>query len=200
MRALLIFFVLFFCFNIIGQNDNEAWTTEELILAKTADNCNYLSSIEKDAIMYLNLARLFPTKFKALELTGYFGTQKYGDYLKDSPWITSLNILLDTLSPMQALIPDTLLFSHAKCFAIEMGNAGTTGHDRVNCPRNKKYGECTTFGMENGKDIAMQMLIDHNIDGLGHRKQCLNPANERIGLSVHEHKKWGTCGVINFLK
>lgn len=185
---------------ISAQQEQLKWTSEEINLAKTADTCSYLTANEKDAIMYLNLARMYPQKFKEIELKGYFGTKKYGDYLKGSPWITSLEATLDTISSANPLVPDTALFFHAKCFSAEMGEAGTTGHERVNCPRNNKYGECSSFGMDNGKDIIMQMLIDHNITGLGHRLQCLDPANQRIGLSIHSHTEWGECCVINFIK
>lgn len=198
MRTSLLF--LFLSLSTVLFCQDSEWTLEELGQAKTADSCDYLIGIEKDAVMYLNLARLFPKKFKEIELQGYYGTEKYGDYLKGSPWIATLDSTLDTLTSMPALIPDKALFSHAQCFAAEMGEAGTTGHDRVNCPKNKKYGECSSFGMENGKDIMMQMLIDHNISGLGHRKQCLDPKNRFIGLSTHSHTEWGTCCVINLLK
>lgn len=199
MRSIIILcLTCFFSVTLIAQSPD--WTEEEMALAKTGDTCSYLTVIEKDAIMFLNLARLYPKKFKELELEGYFGTKKYGDYLKGSTWIASLDSTLDTLSPMVAVIPDTALFNHAKCFVVEMGDAGTTGHERVNCPKNKKYGECSSFGMENGKDIIMQMLIDHNISGLGHRIQCLDPKNKLIGLCTHTHTEWGTCCVINFLR
>lgn len=194
-----ILFIVLLLSTLVGFGQGE-WSEEELATAKTADSCEYLSGVEKDAIMYLNLARLFPRKFKEIELSGYYGTKKYGDYLKESPWIASLDSTLDTLTSMQALVPDTALYSHAKCFAAEMGDAGTTGHERVSCPKEKKYGECSSFGMDNGKDIMMQMLIDHNITGLGHRLQCLEPQNKWVGLSVHSHKEWETCCVINLLK
>jgi hypothetical protein len=193
-------FIIALMIQFVSWGQNVEWTLAELDSAKTADSCEYLTGVEKDAIMYLNLARLFPQKFKEIELEGYFGTEKYGDYLKGSPWIATLDSTLDTLSAMPALQPDTALFNHAKCFAEEMGLAGTTGHDRINCTKNKKYGECSSFGMENGKDIMMQMLIDHNITGLGHRRQCLDPDNKFIGLSTHSHTEWGTCCVINLLK
>ncbi len=200
MKGLILFAFcsLFVCG--FAQDQSIQWTAEEMAQAKTGDSCEYFAPIEKDALMYLNLARLFPKKFKELELKGYLGTEKYGDYLKGSPWIASLDSTLDTLTPMTVLMPDTALFFHAKCFAIEMGDAGTTGHERINCTKNKKYGECCSYGMENGKDIVMQMLIDHNITGLGHRRQCMDPANKFIGLSVHAHAEWGTCCVINLLK
>lgn len=194
--------VLCMLFNLFGQFYGQAddWSIEELSQARTADSCSYIGEIEKDAIMYLNLARLFPKKFKELELKGYIGTRKYGDYLKDSPWIASLDSTLDTISAMPALRPDTALYAHAKCFAIEIGDNGTVGHERLNCEKNKRYGECSSFGMENGKDIIMQMLIDHNISGLGHRKQCLDLNNKSIGIYHYSHKEWGTCCVINLLK
>lgn len=201
MRLLiLVFGILASSFLFAQSEKTSTWTIDELTQAKTGDTCNYLTAIEKDAIMYFNLARMFPKKFKELELSGYYGTDKYGDYLKNSPWIASLESTLDTISSMPPLKPDTALFNHAKCFVVEMGDAGTTGHERINCTKNKKYGECSSFGMENGKDIVMQMLIDHNITGLGHRKQCLDPKNRHIGLSTHTHTEWGTCCVINLLK
>lgn len=198
MRFLYI--LIFITISSAFWSQQQSWTLEELAQAKTADTCEYLSGVEKDAIMYLNLARLFPRKFKVIELTDYFGTKKYGDYLKDSPWIASLDSTLDTIHAMPALIPDTALYYHAQCFAAEMGDAGTTGHERINCLKNERYGECSSFGMDTGKDIMMQMLIDHNITGLGHRLQCLDPKNKYIGLSMHSHTEWGTCCVINLLK
>lgn len=189
--------VLLFSFSVAFWGQHE-WLPEEIAAARTADSCQYFDEVEKEVVMFFNLARLYPQKFKEIELKGYLGTKKYGDYLKNSPWITSLEQTLDTIQPMNALVPDSVLYEHARCFAEEMGNAGTTGHERFNCVKNEKYGECSSFGMDNGKDIVMQMLIDHNIEGLGHRLQSLDPKNKMIGLSVQSHKEWDVCCVINY--
>ena len=90
--------------------------------------------------------------------------------------------------------------SNARCFAREMGESGYTGHERVDCKKEKKYAECCSFGMDTGKDIMMQMLIDHNIESLGHRNNCVNPRYTKIGLTLHTHKEWGHCCVIELMK
>jgi hypothetical protein len=200
MKSFIIFLIMFISSFIFAQNNNQEWTTEELQSAKTGDTCSFLEPIEKDVVMYLNLARMYPKKFKVIELKGYYGTKKYGDYLKGSPYITSLEEMLDTLVPMNALIPSDSMTSYSKCFAKEMGASGTVGHERINCPKINKYAENCSFGMTNGKDIVMQMLIDHNIVGLGHRINSLNPRYLYIGVAFDKHKEWGECCVMNLYK
>lgn len=200
MKTLSTFLLfLIFC-SSFSQNEKLIWSTSELDSAKTGDTCSYLNAVEKDAIMYLNLARLFPKKFAKIEIPGYYGTKKYGDYLKDSPYIVTLIAMLDTIAPLPVLIPVDSMTANARCFAIEMGESGYTGHERVNCKNEEKYAECCSFGMNTGKDIIMQMLIDHNIESLGHRKNCLNPRYTKIGLALHTHTEWGHCCVIELMK
>ena len=52
--------------------------------------------------------------------------------------------------------------------------------------------------MLTGKDIALQWLIDHNVPSLGHREVCLDETYTKIGLSIHSHKREGTCAVADF--
>ncbi len=200
MKTILLTTFLLLSFSLLAQDNKLSWSKPELDSAKTADTCQFLNAIEKDAIMYLNLARLFPQKFAKIELSGYYGTKKYGDYLKDSPYIISLQQMLDTIQPMSRLIPVDSMAENAKCFAIEMGDSGYTGHERIKCAKEKKYAECCSFGMNTGKDIMMQMLIDHNIESLGHRKNCLNVTYTKIGLALHTHTEWGHCCVIELMK
>jgi hypothetical protein len=200
MKTVAFFFSLVFFLQSWSQTQSSKWTSEEIATAKTTDSADFLSPIEKDVVLYLNLARLYPKKFKENELKGYFGTKKYGDYLKGSPYIISLEEMLDTLPPMIALIPNDSISNYSKCFAIEMGDAGTVGHERINCPKINKYAENCSFGMSNGKDIVMQMLIDHNIAGLGHRLNSLNPRYQSVGVAYHTHKEWGECCVMNLYK
>jgi hypothetical protein len=200
MRIVIALFFLFLVTWTFGQSPNIKWTSTELDSAKTADTCSYLITEEKDAVMFLNLARLYPNKFKELELKNYFGTKKYGDYLKGSPYIITLENHLDSMKPLPRLIPNDTMSQNAACFANEMGISGYVGHERVHCDRNKYYTEMCSYGMDNGKDIIMQMLIDHNIESLGHRNNCLNYNYTKIGLSMHIHKEWGHCCVIELMK
>lgn len=200
MKITLIITILLLALAHGAQDNNLVWSKSELDSAKTADTCAALNGVEKDAVMYFNLARMYPKKFARIEIPGYYGTKKYGDYIKGSPYIVTLTEMLDTIAPLPALTPIDSMISNARCFAVEMGDAGYTGHERVNCKKEKKYAECSSFGMDTGKDIVMQMLIDHNIESLGHRKNCLNPSYTKIGLALHSHTEWGHCCVIELMK
>lgn len=173
-----------------GQN----WTDEQIDSADVAKDIEYLSESEKDAIMYINLARLYPKQFLQLELQDYYGTERYGEYLKESKFRKSLITKLKTMKPVQVLLFDSVLYDNAKCFAREMGESGYVGHKRKTCKRGN-YAECCSYGMDDGKDIAMQWLIDDKVASLGHRINCLNPSYSIIGLSAYTHKLHGFCAV-----
>jgi hypothetical protein len=174
------------------------WTNAQILEANTAKDIEYLTKIEKECVMYINLCRLYPKEFLNNELLNYYGPEKKGDYLKNSKYRKSLIDLLSTMKSLNALNFDVEAYNNAKCFAKEQGEAGTTGHTRINCKKGN-YAECCSYGMHTGKDIVMQLLIDHNVPGLGHRINCLNNEYTKIGLSVQPHKKWEYCAVIDMI-
>ncbi|WP_120182721.1 CAP domain-containing protein [Pelobium manganitolerans] len=192
----IIFSLLLTCMALMAFS--QGWTSEQIAKANTAKDVAVLSSVEKDAITYINLARLYPQDFVRYEIPGYYGPAKYGEYLKGSPYISSLISDLNRAKPCEALVFDVDAYENAKCFAIEQGLAGQEGHTRINCKKGN-YAECCSYGMETGKDIVMQWLIDHNVASLGHRINCLNAAYKKIGLSVQYHKKWGKVAVADMI-
>ncbi|NBW30245.1 MAG: hypothetical protein EBR35_03160, partial [Flavobacteriales bacterium] len=98
---------------------SQTWSEQELEKANTCILIDDLSEIEKEAILYINLARLFPLKFEKIEVLTYFGPEKYGAYLEDSPYKESLSSDLKTIKPMNALIYNEELRELAICFALE---------------------------------------------------------------------------------
>jgi hypothetical protein len=194
MKKTFLFTLLFCChFLAISQN----WTSEELQKANTAVNISSISSEEKEVIKYLNLARLYPQKFAVVEIKDYLGPTKYGDYLRTSTYKQSLLTELQYRSQVDPLFFDESMFLLAYCFAKESGQAGTTGHNRISC--SSEYdGECCQYGPDQGKDIAIQLLIDHNVPSLGHRKICLDAEFDKVGASIKPHKEYGSCCVVNF--
>ena len=177
---------------------SQTWTPAQLAKANTGIDAAFLSVIEKETIKYINLARLYPKEFAKLEVENYTGTSKYPGYVKNSPQKKSLISFLNTAKSLGVLIPNKEMFENAKCWAIESGDKGIEGHNRIKCPK-KNFAECCSYGMENGRDIAMQWLIDDKVVSLGHRKNCLNPKYTKIGPAYHSHKKWGTCCVSEFI-
>lgn len=194
MRKKILTIVLVLCSYFA---DSQTWTKEQLAKANTAKQIDYISVIEQEAIMYINLARLYPKEFMKYEALKYNGTAKYGDYLKDSKYKKSLLVTLNTMAPVPALNFDKVLYENAKCFAKESGELGIEGHKRIKCAKGN-YAECCSYGMETGKDIAMQWLIDDGIASLGHRKNCLEKRFIKIAVSSAKHKKWDTCAVAEF--
>ena len=176
----------------------QSWSNKEILKADTAHGVKYLTTIEKEVIMYMNLCRLYPKKFLKIELSNYYGTETYKDYLKNSKYRESLINLLEHIKPVKALNFDINVYSDAKCLAIEQGEAGTTGHKRIKC-KDDNYAECCSYGMHTAKDIVMQLLIDHDVPSLGHRENCLNKEYSKIGVSIQPHKKWGVCAVIDMI-
>ena len=193
--SILCLTLLFIRFsNAIAQN----WTSTQIEKANTAKNITYLTNVEKECILYINLCRLYPKDFLKYEVVNYYGTEKYGNYVKYSTYRQSLINLLNFMQPVDALYFDTEAYKNAKCFAIEQGKAGTTGHTRINC-KDGNYAECCSYGMDTGKDIVLQLLIDDDVPSLGHRINCLNKAYTKIGVSVQNHVKWDTCAVLDMI-
>ncbi|HTF81866.1 MAG TPA: CAP domain-containing protein [Cytophagales bacterium] len=177
---------------------NSAWTAEELSNAHTAVNSLYHDEVEKETILYLNLARLYPKKFAQVEVTPYDGTPKYVNYVKGSKYKSSLIKELRSMKAVPALLPDSLMADNADCFAKESGVAGITGHKRIKCPK-LNLAECCSYGMDKGRDIALQLLIDEKVASLGHRKICLDPSYSKIGVGFASHIKWGVCCVLEII-
>jgi len=190
-------FILYILLALSVPSFAQTWTQEQLDAANTAKGIPYLDTVEREAIMYLNLARLYPGDFLNYEVRSYVGTKKYGDFLKGAPEKVSLIATLEAMQPVGALAYDSALYANAKCFAKELGEVGRTGHTRNICPK-ENYAECLTYGMETGKDVVMSWLIDHKVASLGHRKICLNPVYVKIGLSKHPHTRWDSCAVAEF--
>ena len=188
----LLFLVQFSILN--AQN----WTTAQIEKANTAKNIEYLTTTEKECILYINLCRLYPKDFLKYEVGNYYGTEKYGDYVKNSSYRQSLMNLLNYMQPIEPLYFDNEAYKNAKCFAIEQGKAGTTGHTRIAC-KDGNYAECCSYGMDTGKDIVLQLLIDHDVPSLGHRINCLNKASTKVGVSVQIHINTDTCAVIDMI-
>ena len=179
----------------LGQTN---WTYDELVKVKTFENTN-LSVVEKEAIMYINMARMFPLKFVELELKDYWGTELFGDYLINSSYKISLISALKKSTPIAPLIFDETLQEYAACFAKEQGLSGTRGHERKRCAKGT-FAECISYGCATGKDIAMQLLIDHKVESLGHRKICLDPSYSKVGIKFNTHRKSEYCAVIDLYK
>jgi len=177
---------------------NKEWTPQQIDAANTAVNVNFLTKEERETILYLNLARLYPKRFAAIEVKNYTGGERFGNFVKNSPYKASLMTTLNSMKSLKALYFDSASYQNAKCFAIESGNNGLFGHNRINCPKGN-FAECCSYGMDNGLEIVLSWLIDDKVPNLGHRINCLNPEYNKIGVSIHSHTTFRICAVADMI-
>lgn len=168
------------------------WTDEQLSSAATAADINWLTEDEQNAIMYINLARMYPKDFVRIELEDASELD-----VKNLSYLNSLKRELNSMLPAGAVNFDNTAYEYARCFAKESGQRGIIGHKRKTCPR-LSYAECCSYGVRAGWDIALQWLIDEGVPDLGHRKNCLGKNFTKIGLSIQPHKKYAVCAVADF--
>lgn len=189
-------------FNSLSPVENQnpdkkiQWTAKEISLTNTAVNCGYLTDNEKLTVQYCNMARLFPQKFIEVELKPFLLENK----ITKNSYAESLLMDLKKMKAINALNPDSILYEKAKSFAIISGEKGQVGHFNFN-NRMKGYllaGENCDYGHQNALDIVMSLLIDEDVQNLGHRKNILNPEFVTIGISIQPHKKYNYVCVMDF--
>jgi len=187
----LFFIALFsFCSQVASA---QAWTTQEFESANTAKDVEILTSEEKEVIRYINLARLYPKKFAAIEITNSLADGSYSE----SGYINSLMNTLKHMKAVGALYFNDNMYKLAKCFAEESGASGYTGHNRKTCKKGYDA-ECCSYGYETGRHITIQLLIDEGVPSLGHRRICLDNSMYTIGVNIHSHAKYVHCCVLDF--
>ena len=157
--------------------------------AAVTQPCSYMTTLERDIILYLNVARMYPKWFL------YFFLKK--------PTTENEKSLYQTMSTMKAatkiLIPNKALFESAKCHAISSGRVGYLGHERQDNLCKESYkGECCHYGYNEASAIVLDLLIDEDVPSLGHRKICLDSVFTKIGVSVQPHKTYRDNSVLDF--
>ncbi len=192
-KFILIFFSILTALSF--KNTTKSWTDEQIKNADVAREINELNATEKDIVLYLNLCRLYPKLFSEIELENFNGVSTRSYNVENSSYKKSLIKTLRKLKALQKLNFDKTLYLDAVCFAKELTKTGKTGHDRKYCsPR--RSAECISYGMSEGKEIVLQLLIDEDVKTLGHRKICLDPEYSKIGCATNFHKKYDTCAVL----
>nr|WP_294873502.1 CAP domain-containing protein [uncultured Pedobacter sp.] len=194
---------------------------EELKMANTAGNSNYLSGEEKDLVIYMNLARMdgekfFNTYFQDFVEAYNRKAMKYSNYdeLKittNNKYYRSLAQQIRAVKGLPMLWPDEALSIVAKQHARDMNRNNFSGHnssdgrsvkDRISeiYPK-RSNGENLAFGFSSGLDNICMLLLDKGVPDLGHRKMILNDSYglNYIGVSIQPHKKFGYCAVIDFV-
>lgn len=173
-----------------SKNEGLNWTADQLAKANTFALIDSLSEVEKDAMKYVNLCRLYPADFVRIELSD----EKTKGMAAGN--ILSLKNKLKTLPSLPAIQYDSAMQRDAICFAEEQNQTGKIGHQRRRC-ESIYLAECISYGMSDGRAIAMQLYVDEGVPDLGHRKILLTKSYTKGGISFREHPKNGFCAVLD---
>jgi uncharacterized protein YkwD len=196
-----IYFLLgcFITFNVNAQQ----WSAAQLVKANTAKEVKELTFEEKQTIMYLNLARMYPKDYKRIEFhkkSAFWSNYRpWNGFVGkiDSTYVKSLLKTLETMKPVNPVYYNSEMYELAKCFSNEKYESNKMGHDRKKC----KYGfsaECISYGKKTGLEIINQLLVDHGIQDLGHREICLANGYESIGVKINKHKTYEFFAILDF--
>jgi len=159
----------------------------------TARNVNYLSDLEKDVILEINMVRSDPKKY----------AEMYINPSKSAAAREAYNELLRTPS-LPVLQPKLGLSLAAKDHVLDTGPRGMTGHtgsDRSTLSqRINRYGtwrtsisENCSYGMGTGRDINIQLL-----ESRGHRANIMNRNSTVVGVATGPHSRYRVMCVQKF--
>ena len=145
----------------------------ELLILKNLDKFSYTES-GKGRILF----RLYDKK-----ITYYNRT--FSEETKNNYYYQSLFGKLQSMRPQNIIDPDKQLFRTAECWAVEAGQRGLKGHDRITCHTNY-HAEACDYGNKNGFDVVLNLLVDKFVPSLGHRKVLLGDFSE-MGAAIRPH-------------
>lgn len=203
MKIKFSIFLTFLCsFNLNAQNWDvlEKWPEETIRNVKYASNNAAASPAGKRILFLLNLARTNGQLFRNTILQRFIDSTAYNS----NQDLISLNNELEKIKDLPLLQFDSVLETVARKHAESMGRNGRTGHDgftdRYSTAMQKStmVAENCFYGPENPLIIVAELLIDAGVTTLGHRKNILDRAFNRIGIWVAPHKEYGYNCVMSF--
>ncbi|HAD03521.1 MAG: hypothetical protein A2091_02190 [Desulfuromonadales bacterium GWD2_61_12] len=84
----------------------------------------------------------------------------------------------------------------------ELGHGSGTMEMRVRIERYGRWqetiGENIAYGPDQGREVVLQLLIDDDVPGRGHRKNILTEAFRAVGVGCVPHPQFATVCVIDF--
>jgi hypothetical protein len=193
----LLFCLLFFAHSLLAQDKSplswfsDKWDDAQYLACNTAAHASYMNDSEKTVIYILNLARMNPKLFCETVLRRYPDINSDYNY-KSSPYFNSLIRRLNITKPLGILSPDSACWASAYEHAASSGESGYVGHERqTEKAASAKHfmGECCDYGHNKPIDIVMSLLIDQDVESLGHREICLG-AYTKIGVAIHTHSQY----------
>ncbi|NTU91757.1 MAG: CAP domain-containing protein [Chlorobiaceae bacterium] len=185
----------------------------------TTSGAGYLTSVERQVIIEINLMRSDPSGYAKQCLVPlrscYQGKLlKYSDQL---PILTHEGVkaldecirALEQARPLPIFSPSDGLTLAARDHVMEQGPTGRTGHSGSDgstlLDRLERYGnwdvsvgENISYGFGEARAIVTALLIDDGVPSRGHRKNFLDSSFRFIGVGVGPHRVYNRMCVIDF--
>jgi uncharacterized protein YkwD len=195
-----------------GEGD---WDLDALDTGRDAE---YLSPLEKDVLLEMNMVRGDPAKYAELyikpKLAFFQGTlyaapgatrRTYEGPRSVNDCVNSLN----RMKPVPPLLPERGLSLAARDHALDTGKSGRTGHTGGDgstfVRRINRYGrwkgssaENIDYGYATGREIVLHLLIDDGVSSRGHRRNIMNGQFSRAGIAAGPHKRTEYICVIDY--
>jgi len=232
-RAVLFLIVVFFSFPLLSRpkskvppappletqryiKDSLRWKIKEL---DTGRDSMYLTEIEKDVILEMNMVRSNPKKYADLYLKPMLKKFR-GNVFRDTDYdiqttegATAVSECIDVLSKERTLdliYPNRRLRKMAKYHAGLQGVTEQIGH---NTPKGETlnqrikrfkipcycWGENIDYGLNSARDIVISLLVDDGVPSRGHRDNILNNFFNWVGVYFGSHKKYKYMIVTDFV-
>ena len=199
------------------ENESEEMPQWDIATLDSARDVEYLSPIEKDVVLEMNMARTNPALYAELYIEPRLKDFNGKRYKLLFITVEGKKAVEECVSVMKKTKPLGVLYAQkglslaAQQHAKTQGETKQVGHIGVDgskfSDRIKKYGgsytkrigENISYGKITGREIVIQLLIDDGVANRGHRKNILNGEFDSTGVGFSEkHRAYGSLCVITY--
>ncbi|MFT6350123.1 MAG: hypothetical protein ACJAYB_003164 [Psychromonas sp.] len=196
------------------------WPVKQLA---PADDLSYLSVLEKNIILHLNMARTDPSRYSKEFIaprSAFYNNKMYLEPggpenfigLKTQEGVSATDEaaqVMESTKALRSLKANKKLTLAAEYHATDQSKYGGTGHVSNDGStlknRVEKYGkwqqtigENIIYGPNSGREVVVQLLIDDGVKSRGHRTNILKNDYTIVGVACDKHPSYLIVCVMDF--
>ncbi|PKH04114.1 CAP domain-containing protein [Psychromonas sp. MB-3u-54] len=188
-----------------------------------ADDLSYLSALEKNIILHLNMARTDPSRYSKEFIaprSAFYNNKMYLEPggpenfigLKTQEGVSAVDeaaTVMNSTKALGSLKAHKKLTLAAQDHATDQSKHGGTGHvshdgstlqNRVE--RHGKWqhtiGENIIYGPDSGREVVVGLLVDDGVKNRGHRTNILKNDYKIVGVACAKHSSYRIVCVMDF--
>jgi len=201
------------------------WPTDDWPIKKLApaEEVNYLSVLEKNIILHLNMARTDPSRYSQEFISPrspFYNNKMYLEPggpenfigLQTQEGVSAAYEAAEVMNgtkPLGPLKANKKLTLAAQYHAMDQSKSGGVGHVSQDGStlknRIERYGkwqhtigENIIYGANTGRDVVVELLIDDGVKNRGHRTNILQNNFKVVGVACDKHPSYGSVCVMDF--